>query len=274
MAPLPGPTWAGELPGGLIDAQGRRLARVRLRPLSGAEEEWLATTATIPSAVAVTNLLAACLVHLEDMPVDADLVRRFLVGDRDFLMLQLRLLTLGDPVHAVLLCPACSAKMDVDFAVRDLPVERRPQTTATHEVDCGKRTLRFRLPTGGDQEAVLGMDLSKAADMLMERCLTDRGSAPLSSADRAAVADTMDRLAPQVDLDLDLACPECGHAFTAPFDMTAFFLQEMRLNGKQLLQETHLLAFHYHWSEAEILGLPRERRRAYLALLRDAVRPG
>jgi hypothetical protein len=33
------------------------------------------------------------------------------------------------------------------------------------------------------------------------------------------------------------------------------------------MEEVHVLALHYHWSEAEILGLPGPKRRRYLALL-------
>ena len=57
-----------------------------------------------------------------------------------------------------------------------------------------------------------------------------------------------------------------------PFDTTAFFLEEMRVNAKVFLQEVHTLASYYHWSEADILGLRRDRRRTYLALLSDALR--
>ena len=46
----------------------------------------------------------------------------------------------------------------------------------------------------------------------------------------------------------------------------------MRIAGGQLFREVHSLAFYYHWTEAEILGLARERRRMYLSLLSDAVR--
>jgi hypothetical protein len=33
----------------------------------------------------------------------------------------------------------------------------------------------------------------------------------------------------------------------------------------------HLLALHYHWSEAEILGMTQQKRRLYLDLLSDAL---
>jgi hypothetical protein len=269
----PGPLREGSvvLPGGLV-AEGGLLSAAELRPLTGREEEWLAAHPGTPSARAVTWLLGACLLRLDGAETTPELVRRLLVGDRDYLMLQLRRLTLGDRVSAVIDCPACGAKMDVDFNAEDVPVERRPQTAAVYTLDLDGRAIRFRLPTGGDQEAALGLEPASAADALLARCLLEDGM-PLTAGERAAVVETMDRLAPQIDLELDLKCPACTQVFVAPFDTTAFFLHEMRINGRQLLREVHFLAFYYHWSEADILSLRRDRRRAYLALLRDALRP-
>jgi hypothetical protein len=82
----------------------------------------------------------------------------------------------------------------------------------------------------------------------------------------------MEHNAPQVDLELELTCPECGHVFTSPFDTTLFFFNEMRLNSDQLLREVHLLALYYHWREVDILSLTRARRRKYLELLSDSLR--
>lgn len=36
---------------------------------------------------------------------------------------------------------------------------------------------------------------------------------------------------------------------------------------ERLYEEVHHLALHYHWSEAEILRLPRSKRLRYLGLL-------
>jgi hypothetical protein len=33
------------------------------------------------------------------------------------------------------------------------------------------------------------------------------------------------------------------------------------------MEEVHVLALHYHWSEAEILRLPGPKRQRYIALL-------
>jgi hypothetical protein len=266
-----------ELPGGLALDSGRCLTTAVLRPLLGREEEWLAHASEAPSAARVTRLLSSCLVSLGGEPVTSGLVRKLLVGDRDYLMLQVRRLSLGDDVHAVLTCPACAARMDVDFRVSEVPVEARFQeapsyTMGAPDAERGERVIRFRLPTGGDQEDLVAMSVEEAADELLDRCVLDDGGRPLSSEERAAVVEKMERLAPQVDLELDLVCPECSHSFAAPFDTTMFFFEEMRINSRQLLREVHTLAFYYHWSESDILGLRRARRREYLGLLNETLR--
>jgi hypothetical protein len=109
--------------------------------------------------------------------------------------------------------------------------------------------------------------------MLLARCLDGTDPASLLPAERASVIEAMEQRAPRLELELELLCPECERSFAAPFDLTAFFLHEMRLQGDRLLGEVHHLALYYHWSEAEILSLTRARRRKYLSLLSDSLRP-
>jgi hypothetical protein len=251
----------------LVFEDGRKLYQARLRGLTGSEEEWLGESRGLPSAVKVTYVLSRCLMGFDEAPVDSALVRRMLVGDRDYLMLQLRRITLGDDVVAVVSCPACQTYMDAEFRISDVPVERRPQASAWHTTGCG---VRYRLPSGGDQEAVLGMPPAEAEQAILKRCLG--AAAPLAAEQTDAVIAEMERQAPRVDLELDLTCPECAHRFPLPFDTSAFFFEEMRSRGGQLLREVHALALYYHWSEAEILGLGRRRRHAYLRLLSESLK--
>lgn len=246
------------------------LSRVSLRPLSGRDEEWLARHRNTPNAVRVTWLLNRCLLTLDDAPVDGECVQQMLVGDREFLMMQLRRMTFGDHVQAVVNCPACGNKMDTDFRLDQVPVQARPQNKAFFTMEISGRTVRFRLPNGGDQEAVIHQ--GNPVDALLDRCVVGDGVQPLSGEDREALIVEMERLAPQVDVELDLTCPECTHEFMLPFDTTSFFFEEMAVKSDELLHEVHALAFYYHWSESEILSLERRRRRAYLALLNEALR--
>jgi hypothetical protein len=260
------------LPGGLVLGEDRRLYRAMLRPLSGREEEWLAYHPQMANAARTSWLLRACLLWLDDAPVTMDLVRKLLIGDRDYLILQLRRITLGDDFHVVIRCPACENKMDADFRASEVPIGRRPQTAPSYTVNFGDRVVRFRLPTGGDQEALPGTATEADEDALLYHCLLDDGETNLSAAERRTIIDEMERLAPQVELELDLACPECSHHFLLPFDTTAYFFDELTISRKQLLREVHALALYYHWSEADILSLRRDRRREYLGLLHESLR--
>jgi hypothetical protein len=260
------------LPGGLMLRLDELLNHACLRPLSGREEEWLARHSAMPSAARVTWVLQACILSLNDHPVTPDLVRQLLVADRDYLILQLRRLTLGDQVQAVVSCPGCNQKMDVAFQANEVPVEFRPQSATSYTVELQDRTVRFRLPTGGDQEAVLAARPEGGVTELLQRCILDDGNRELSAEEQNTVIAAMEQLAPQVELELDLTCPECSRHFSAPFDMTAFFFEEMAYRGQDLLHEVHALASYYHWSESEILSLERNRRRAYLNLLNESLR--
>ena len=82
----------------------------------------------------------------------------------------------------------------------------------------------------------------------------------------------MEEAAPQVDLTLEAHCPECARAFAVPFDLLGFFLGECKTSRALLYREVHYLAYHYHWSEQDILALPREKRRTYIALLAEELR--
>jgi hypothetical protein len=263
------------LPGGLVLDDGRRLGRAELRPLTGREEELVTRHADTPIATITTRILSACFVRLDNEPVDTDLISKLLVGDRDFLILQLRRMTLGEHFAAVISCQGCKRAMDVDFVAQDISVESRPQNATVYSWQRNnlRPPVRFRLPNGADQEAIVDLSTHEAVDMLLTRCVIDDGGVALTLEEREAVITEMDRLAPQIDLELDLDCPECGHSFTTPFDCTAFFFSEIRAQSRQLMREVHYLALYYHWSEAEILGLQRDRRREYLALLNETLRP-
>jgi hypothetical protein len=270
---LPGGWLVGDAP-----TDSRRYGTALIRPLTGREEEWLAQYRDAPNALAASRILDACVLRLDDEEPPRGLARRLLLGDRDYLILQLRRLMLGDRIHAIVACPACVAKMDVELDAAAIPIETPADVGVTHEIELSAaadgpdRSVRFRLPTGADQEAVLGMEIDTGAEQLLERCLLGGSDPPLSTDEKAAVIDAMEARAPRMEVELELVCPECSRAFVTPFDTTAFFLEEIRITASQLLREVHALALHYHWNEAEILSLTRERRRSYLSLLSDTLR--
>jgi hypothetical protein len=242
----------------------------RVHSLTGRDEDCIARDTTTAAALATTALIGSC-VEIDGAAPSAERARTLLVGDREFLMLQLRRETLGERVFAVVGCSACGADVDVAFDAADVPVETPAAVEPRAQIRYRGRTIAFRLPTGDDQEAVIGLGLEDAEALLLDRCV-DGGAADLSRGARDAVVAAMERRAPRIDLELDVVCPECGAAHVVPFDVTAFFLGELGVHGDRLLREIHALALAYHWSEEAILALPRKRRRAYLSLVGGAGR--
>lgn len=226
------------LPAGVLDAQGRLQREVRVRELTGADEEVLFERAQASGARRVTAFLARAIASVAgfgDGSIDEAFTARLQLGDRDYLLLRLRQMDLGDAVHQVARCPACAQRVDVDLLISELPVRRLAHTAASYEVPLAGRTLRLRLPDGEDQAAVEQLALANPAaanTRLFARLVQDvDGQGPPGedevrawpSALRAAVAAWLAQHLPGPDLFLELACPHCKADMSYAFDLNAFF---------------------------------------------------
>jgi hypothetical protein len=278
------------LPGGYRDAAGVLHQEAEVAPLTGREEEFLAGSRGVPAPELVTALLCRAVRRIGTVsPVTPPVARALLVADRLFLLLRVRAATFGERVEGTLGCPwpRCGARVDVDFSLADVPVKRCAETLPTYvaELSAGAaggdadapRTVAFRLPRGDDQEAlagVLAQNPARALTALLERCVVGAAEGAvdrLSPRARGELEAAMADAAPHVDLEMDLVCPECGRAFTAPFDPADFLFGELRTSRGLLYRQVHYLAWHYHWSEGEILDLPRDKRLAYIEILADEI---
>lgn len=287
------------LPGGHLAPDGALHTEARLAPLNGFDEEFLGRLpADVCSAAAVTALLGRCLVRVGAAEsAGEELARSLLVGDREYLLLKLREMTFGPRVAAVLNCRDCGAPMDVAFELGEGGVERRPVRSRFFRAELSpeaafldpsgveRREVEFRLPTGADQEAAAAAASGgegAALEMLLARLVRPAGgdggeggeswdafAARLPAATRAEIEGHMARVAPAVELELEGVCPECGAAFETTFDLTGFFAAEMQQNLRSLERAVHMLAFHYHWPEGEILSLTRRRRQRYVEMIEE-----
>ncbi|MFI6644019.1 DUF6760 family protein [Streptomyces sp. NPDC050504] len=277
-----------ELPGGYWDAEGRLHREVELAALTGREEELLARSGGTGSAALVTEVLSRCVRRIGAVaPVTPDVARRLLVADRQYLLLRLREAAFGDLVRAHFVCPwpECGERVSLEFRLSDVPVtaggERAPEHTLTLPGDCGD--VVFRLPDGSDQEELselLARNEAEALTGLLARCVRRLGDtgppdaralAALPSAARAAIEERMALLAPRVEQTMEAPCSECGRTVVAPFDIQRFFFGELRTDSELLYREVHYLAYHYHWSETEIMRLTREKRRRYIDVIAETI---
>ena len=271
------------LPGGFWSASGLREQRAHLRPLTGADEEFLCGAGrALSPARRTTALLARCVNRLGPDSSSPEAIRALTAGDREALLLHLRRLTFGNRMLSVLTCPACGERMDLELAVDDLLLPPYPEARACYEravEACGAAyTVRFHLPTGADQETAADLvkgDPGAAVEMLLHRSVervVDGNGAVLPKEEwppalGRELPDLLAELDPQAELVLNLSCPSCGRAFSSLFDTAAFFFQELDSGLDRLYREVHVIAWHYHWSEAEIMGMTPRKRRRYLEFI-------
>ena len=97
------------------------------------------------------------------------------------------------------------------------------------------------------------------------------GISQLSPLARMEIEQQMEAVAPQIELTMEGKCPACGHEFAVPFDLERFFFSELRTSLDLLYREVHYLAYHYHWSEREIMEMSRLKRRRYMQVLADEI---
>ncbi|WP_322486837.1 hypothetical protein [Chloroflexus sp.] len=186
------------------------------------------------------------------------------VGARHGLLLLVREWLFGAQMECVAVCPACAARLE--FALATTALRALAPATVVQQLDVGGQQLAFRLPASAD---LLGLPPGPAAiRCLIERCLID-APAMLSDETLAAVATAMADADPLLDLRIELACPDCGHTWAAPFDVAGFVWQELDRWARRLLRDVHTLARAYGWRESEILALSPQRRALYLQMVND-----
>lgn len=281
------------LPVGLF-RDGAHCQVASLRPLAGHDEIRLqeAAAAGASRVGLVTDLLAGCTTAIGPIhPVDAGLVDALCIGDREALLLHLRRLTFGDALDLGVACPACAGLLDLALNTADLlvppaePCVAEPVVTA--DIDGTRWQVRLRRVTGADLAAQVAVTavtaeevevevLGSAADTtraLLRRCVLAIDGAPAGAATvetlPPALVATLDlRLAeldPQGEIRLDITCPTCRHPFTALFDAAGQLMAELSAGAGQLIGEIAVIAHAFHWTEHDILALPRPRRQAYAA---------
>jgi hypothetical protein len=262
------------LPGGLPGRDGLRRGYA-FRRADGALEialaDAVAEAAITPDAV--SRVLLASLAELGGEAPSRAAVDALCVADRQFLMraLEAHLGSSGGWFDAR--CGKCGAAFDFRLDPCALPVKPAGEGFPLARLRLGRKPLTLRVPTGADQIRVLQAPQPRRREVLLRTLeVVDAGAA-------SALPDTLkpehferceaalEAEAPELATRVAAACPECGHANAVGIDPYGALAR----SPAALLGEVHRLAWHYHWSEAEILALPRSRRAHYLALI-DAAR--
>jgi hypothetical protein len=252
----------------------RRL--VVLRQPRGAEDLLMLETAPSPSGDAA---LALALAERLTRPAEGDALdwESLSVTDLDTLIVRLRQALVGDHVRTDIAClaPKCGKRIDIEFGLDDFLAHHLPRAGGRSEPAAEPGWFRlavasevgpicFRLPTAADQ--IAATDSADPAKELARRCIRP---SDLAGRLRRRAEAAMEALAPSLSSDLQGTCPECGTTVSMYFDARWFCLRELRDRAAFTYQDVDVLARRYHWTETDILALPRVRRSAYAELARQ-----
>jgi hypothetical protein len=127
-----------------------------------------------------------------------------------------------------------------------------------------------------DEAEIIGLAPQLARHALAARCVVAIDDEPqgaaqlqLDAAVVEAIDAVLDAVTPQIAPSLSTACTQCGAPQQLEIDPYRAALPDLT----ELYGAVHRLALHYHWSEAQCLRLPRERRQLYLDLLDQVAGP-
>jgi hypothetical protein len=163
---------------GTVIVNGEEVHTVRVRELTGVDEEALARAAqSLHLFHFIDTLLTRGTVAFGDEPESSTpkLLKDVLAGDRDWILMGIRKATFGDGIEMEdWECPNCGGKSDLEFPVSDVPVKKlESERDFDIELKNG-RMARVRLATGADQAAMYAdksLTQPERDSIMLSRCI-------------------------------------------------------------------------------------------------------
>lgn len=205
---------------------------VEIRAGTAREEDILTSRALLKKGTVITELIRSCLTDRSINPVD------MLTGDRNALMVAIRITMYTAEYDVELECNECQAKAPRTFNLAELPIRRleiSPVEEGTNLFEfllpCSKKTVRFKFLTGRDEEEIMTTaERQKKLGTQGEATVTTNLLYSIVSidgvSDRAKIAGFVrmmparDSLAlrnyirdnePGIVMRQEVSCPACGH---------------------------------------------------------------
>ena len=133
---------------------------VQIRAMTAREEDILTSKALIKKGTVITELIKSCLIDKRIDPND------MILGDRNAIMVALRITGYGSDYKIDVACPACGERSKQEFNLAALPIERLTsepiaQGSNVFEVEMPKNKetdpslrIRYRHMTGNDEQFI------------------------------------------------------------------------------------------------------------------------
>ncbi len=232
---------------GLVYPEGSPLhlrETVDIRAMTAREEDILTSRALIKKGTVITNLLQSCMV---DKNID---VQKMLSGDRNAVMISLRITGYGSEYTAEVECPECGDKEKHSFDLTSLPIkplELKPaeegQNVFEFLLPFSKKVVKFKFLTGADEEEIMVVQERRKktgaqADSLVTTKLqysivavdgkTDKNIVAsfirnMPARDSMALRQFIDKNEPGVEMKQFIDCSSCGESSEVRMPLGASF---------------------------------------------------
>lgn len=206
---------------------------VDIRAMTAREEDILTSKALLKKGTVITELIKSCLVDKSVNPND------LLGGDRNALMIAIRITGYGNEYDAEIECNECNNKASQQFDLAQLPIKRLEiepvmpgQNLFEFTLPVSKKVVRFKFLTGTDEQDMMAMQekqkkLALQTDSIVTTNLVYTIVSVDGIEDRAKISSFIrmmparDSLSlrsyirdnePGVRMKQDVVCPTCAHS--------------------------------------------------------------
>ena len=224
---------------GYTDEEGNVHTSYGLKEMTGKEEEAIHKSDVKGNgAKAITRLLAYCVTHIGDLTPKSvgkfsdweKIIRNLCAGDVDYMLMNLRRISIGEEVTVQHICPFCKTKLNTTFNVDELeqiPFKgglKVPFTLKTGYTDTKGNVHKegvMRLPTHEDRELTFPLakkNMAYAETFMLSRLCTFNDGYPtddivmraLTVRDRKYLTGLLAENNFGIDTKITSTCSNCG----------------------------------------------------------------
>ena len=218
---------------------------IEIKAMTAKEEDILTSRALLKKGTVITELIRSCLVDRSINPLD------LLSGDRNALMVAIRITGYGHMYDAELECSSCSEKFKWEFNLAELPIKPlniEPAVEGTNQflftLPSSKKNVKFKFLTGADEEEInrylertkkhnLGGESNVTTNLLFSiteiEGITDRTKISnfvrsMLAMDSKALRTHIRESEPGIIMKQDATCTACGFTEEVNMPLGASFL--------------------------------------------------
>jgi len=212
---------------------------VELRELTGVEESLITNRRLMQNGEGVDKVLFNCIVRIGDREaLTQEDIMNLLSGDRMFVLVRLREISIGNEVELILTCPNanCGEEELVGVNIEELKVTPYgPEREHTIKLPRSGETVRYRLLDGKMERRLSDLqrqdkNMSIHAALLMRiidvdgKPPTKMTTAQMVSADLNALRHDIQRHEGGIDTQVRANCPVCGAKIVTRLEAEPTFL--------------------------------------------------